>query len=108
MTETRDDQALLLGARMYDDGALGEIYSRYSTELYRYAVRLLGDVHLAEDCVAETFSRFLQALGRGRGPQAYLRAYLSRVAHTWIVDYFRRSPPQQTDLHPATAAARQD
>src|SRR3990172_2037020 len=67
MTETRDDQALLVGARMYDDGALGEIYSRYSTELYRYAVRLLGDVHLAEDCVAETFSRFLQALAASGG-----------------------------------------
>jgi RNA polymerase sigma-70 factor (ECF subfamily) len=107
MTETSDDQALLAGARMYDEGALGEIYSRYSTELYRYSVRLLGDVHLAEDCVAETFSRFLQALGRGRGPQAYLRAYLYRVAHNWIVDYFRRSPPATISLDPELAASNE-
>jgi RNA polymerase sigma-70 factor (ECF subfamily) len=107
MTETSDDQALLAGARMYDEGALGEIYSRYSTELYRYAVRLLGDVHLAEDCVAETYSRFLQALGRGRGPQAYLRAYLYRVAHNWIVDHFRRSPPQAVPLDPELAASNE-
>jgi len=107
MTETSDDLSLLSGARAYDEEALGEIYSRYSTELYRYAVRLLGDVHLAEDCVAETFSRFLQALGRGRGPQSYLRAYLYRVAHNWIVDYFRRSPPEAAFLDPELAATNE-
>lgn len=90
-----------------DEEALGEIYTRHSTELYRYAFRLLGDVHLAEDCVSETFSRFLQALGRGRGPRAYLRAYLYRMAHNWIVDYFRRSPPGEAALDPELAASDQ-
>src|SRR3990172_12815874 len=103
MSETSDDLSLLSGARAYDEEALGEIYSRYSPELYRYAVRLLGDVHLAEDCVAATFSRFLQALGRGRGPQAYLRAYLYRVAHNSILDHFRRSPPAAVYLDPDVA-----
>ena len=107
MTETGDELALLAGARIYDDGALGEIYSRYSTELYRYAVRLLGDVHLAEDCVAEMYSRFLQALAGGRGPRAYLRAYLYRMAHNWIVDYFRRSPPKPVYLDPELAASNE-
>jgi len=100
-----DDQALLAGARRLDEGALSEIYTRHSTELFRYAVRLLGDVQLAEDCVAETFSRLLHALQRGRGPQQQLRAYLYRVAHNWIVDQYRRRTSDPVPLDPELPAA---
>jgi DNA-directed RNA polymerase specialized sigma24 family protein len=36
-------------------------------------MRLLGDSSTAEDCVSETFSRFLKALQAGRGPRDYLK-----------------------------------
>jgi RNA polymerase sigma-70 factor (ECF subfamily) len=61
-------------------------------------MRLLGDQNQAEDCVAETFSRFLQALKARRGPESYLQAYLYRVAHNWIVDQYRRDPIQPMEL----------
>ena len=105
MTENIDDQALLAGARRYDEDVLSEIYSRYSPELFRYAVRLLGDAQLAEDCIADTFSRFLQALQRGRGPRRQLRAYLYRVAHNWIIDHYRRPMPDPATLDPELPAA---
>ncbi len=105
MTEKLDEQALLAGASRFDEQILGEIYARYSTELFRYAVRLLDDSQAAEDCVAETFSRFLQALGRGRGPRQHLRAYLYRVAHNLIMDVFRRSPPEPLALNPELTAS---
>ncbi|OGO71142.1 MAG: hypothetical protein A2Z37_08695 [Chloroflexi bacterium RBG_19FT_COMBO_62_14] len=91
MTDKLDDLALLEGARRHEEDALAEIYLRYSPGLYRYAVRLLGEPALAEDCVAETFSRFLHAIRRGGGPGRFLKAYLYRTAHNWIVDHFRRS-----------------
>ena len=56
-------------------------------------MRLLGDEGLAEECVADTFSRFLQALQSRKGPKDYIQAYLYRVAHNWVVDYYRRKPP---------------
>jgi RNA polymerase sigma-70 factor (ECF subfamily) len=68
------------------------IYEENSPGIYRYAVRLLGDVTLAEDCVSETFSRFLGAIQRGGGPKENIRAYLYRVAHNWVTDYYRRQP----------------
>ena len=68
------------------------IYEENSPGIYRYAVRLLGDVTLAEDCVSETFSRFLGAIQRGGGPRENIRAYLYRVAHNWVTDYYRRQP----------------
>ncbi len=90
-----DEAQLLQRARSWDMEALGEIYDHYSPLLYRYAVRLLGDQDLAEDCVAETFSRFLQALRKGKGPERHLKAYLFRVAHNWITDRFRRQPLEE-------------
>src|SRR3990170_156899 len=100
MTDKLDDLALLEGARRHEEDALAEIYLRYSPGLYRYAVRLLGEPALAEDCVAETFSRFLHALRRGGGPGHYLKAYLYRTEHNWIVDHFRRlaAVPAHPDL----------
>jgi RNA polymerase sigma-70 factor (ECF subfamily) len=92
------EQDLLNGARVYDLPVLGEIYDRYSPGIYRYAMRLLGDDCLAEDCVGETFSRFLKALRSGQGPQDHLQAYLYRIAHNWITDFYRRQPPPPFDL----------
>lgn len=89
---------LLQRARCFDLAALGEIYDSYSPGVFRYAIRLLGDADLAEECVAETFSRFLKALRNGGGPQDYLQAYLYQVAHHWITDYYRRQPLPELSL----------
>jgi len=79
-------------ARACEPGALAEIYDHFSTQLYAYAMRQLGDEQIAEDCVAETFTRFLKAVAAGGGPKDYLQAYLYRTAHNWICDQFRRRP----------------
>jgi len=84
------DKKLCERARAFDETALVEVYDRFSAEIFRYASRLLGDSSLAEECVAETFSRFLTALRVGGGPHTFLRAYLYRTAHNWISDYYRR------------------
>lgn len=86
------EQALLKDALRFDQVALAKIYDLYSPELYRYAARFLGDPSVAEDCIADTFSRFLKAVSAKRGPKDHLRAYLYRIAHNWIVDYYRRAP----------------
>lgn len=77
-----------------------DIYEKHSPGIYRYAVRLLGDSATAEDCVSETFSRFLNAIRRGGGPKDNTRAYLYRVAHNWVTDYYRRQPPPELPLEP--------
>lgn len=71
--------------------ALAGIYDQYSPGIYRYAMRLLGDEQLAEDCTSETFHRFLLALRSRRGPDRHLQAYLYRIAHNWITDHYRRN-----------------
>jgi RNA polymerase sigma-70 factor, ECF subfamily len=74
---------------------LVEIYESLSPRLFRYALRLLGDQDHAEECVSETFSRFLTAVKNGGGPKDNIQAYLYRSAHNWITDFFRRRPPAE-------------
>ncbi|MBN2118171.1 MAG: sigma-70 family RNA polymerase sigma factor [Anaerolineales bacterium] len=88
------EQELLKLASQLNTTALAEIYDCYSPGLYRYAMRLLGHASLAEDCVAEAFTRFLQSLQNHRGPRDHLQAYLYRIAHNWIVDFYRH--PEET------------
>lgn len=83
----QDDTDLLQRARDRDEEALAEIYARFQPELRRYAMRLLGESGLAEECVAESFARFLAAMRADQGPREHLRAYLYRVAHNWAADY---------------------
>jgi RNA polymerase sigma-70 factor (ECF subfamily) len=92
------DQAILEQARRFEAQALEEIFDAFSPRIYRYAYRLLGDEELANECVSETFSRFLAALKRNSGPDTYLQAYLYRIAHNWITDYYRRRIPPTLQL----------
>jgi RNA polymerase sigma-70 factor, ECF subfamily len=94
------DQSLLERAQRFEKEALAEIFDRYNAGIYRYAMRLLGDPELARECMAETFSRFLNALQRGAGPNEYLRAYLYRIAHNWVTDHYRSKAPPSLPLDP--------
>ena len=91
------EETLLRLARRFDQAALAELYDRYNNGIYYYALRLLGDSSLAEDCAAETFSRLLRALHDGGGPTENIKAYLYRSAHNWVTDYYRRTPPLPLD-----------
>lgn len=90
----QSDTALLQRARRFDEDALAEIYDALSPAIYAYALRISGDVDAAEECVSETFSRFLIALRHGKGPNEHIKAYLYRIAHNWLTDRFRRTRPE--------------
>jgi RNA polymerase sigma-70 factor, ECF subfamily len=93
-TLMQTDTLLQKHPRQLSKQDLVEIYELLNPPLYRYAVRLLGDPHLAEDCVAETFSRFLKVVNRGLGPKDNIKAYLYRIVHNWITDYYRHRIPE--------------
>ena len=103
-----DTTHLLERARLFDPSALAEIYDQFSPALFAYAVRLVGDPDLAEDCVAEVFARLLRALKAGQGPTEHLQAYLYRIAHNWLTDLFRRQPLPPLELHEDFPAGEAD
>lgn len=85
-----DERALLPRLRTLDQEALATIYDALQPPLYRYAFRLLGRSDVAEELVAETFHRLLQALAKGQGPERHVQAWLYRVLHNLVVDHYRR------------------
>ncbi|MEN6482855.1 MAG: sigma-70 family RNA polymerase sigma factor [Anaerolineaceae bacterium] len=77
----------------FDPASLAEIYDLYSPAIYRYAMRMVNSEQTAEDCVSEVFTRFLQAIAKKKGPKDNIQAYLFRIAHNWIVDYYKLALP---------------
>ncbi len=92
------DQAILERAKRFDAQTLEEIFDTFSPGIYRYAFRLLGDKDIAQECMSETFSRFLNALKRESGPDNFLQAYLYRIAHNWVTDFYRSKTPPPLPL----------
>ena len=107
-TEPYSEDELLVGARKFDHAALTMVYDRFSPGIYAYSLRLLAEPDLAEECTAETFNRFLQALRAGNSPRKYLQAYLYRIAHNWIIDFYRRQPPAPLELDEELRADEQE
>jgi RNA polymerase sigma-70 factor, ECF subfamily len=101
-------QAILERAKRFEAQALEEVFDTFSPGIYRYAYRLLGDEELARECMSETFSRFLGALQRNSGPDTYLQAYLYRIAHNWVTDYYRTKTPPTLPLGDDIPAGQAD
>lgn len=87
MTKNKDQKIQL------DKESLIKLYEENNEALYRYAYRYLSDTDLAEECVSEVFTRYLQALQSGKTPNGNTKAYLYRIAHNRIVDYYRKRKP---------------
>jgi RNA polymerase sigma-70 factor (ECF subfamily) len=66
---------------------LGRIYDSFAPKIYRYIFHRTGDRELAQDLTSEVFVRFLHA----RVEPANLNAFLYRIAHNLVADYFRRN-----------------
>ena len=87
---------LLNRIQKFDTQALTEVYDTFAPRIYGYVYRRTGHVETAQEITAETFHRLLVALKKGSGPRDNLSAWLYRVAHNLIVDYYRNLTQQET------------
>lgn len=89
-------------APLADDAGLRTAMSAHSGELYRFALRALGDRGLAEEAVAETFVRAWRAGERYDPLVASLRTWLFAILRNLIVDATRAraARPVTTPLMP--------
>ena len=70
-------------------GAFGELYSIYLDQIYRYVFYQVRDKMTAEDLTEEIFLKAWEALGRYKQRSLAFSAWLYRVAHNHVIDYFR-------------------
>jgi RNA polymerase sigma factor (sigma-70 family) len=88
----RSDETLM---KAYADGnmeAFELLYSRYRGPLYRYILRQVNDAATANDLFQGSWEKIIKASGSYR-PSAPFRAWMYRITHNHVVDYFRRIRP---------------
>lgn len=77
------------------DAAFAEIYSRYSSRLHAYCVKILNDYEEASDIFQETFIRFVQAV-RNKNEMSNVPAFLLRIARNLCLNA-KRDKKQTTE-----------
>jgi len=87
----RRDDALLIARAKEDPEQFSALYKKYAPSLREYFLkRLSGERVLAEDLLQETFLRAFRYLPTFRSANASYYTYLLRVAHSVLVNQFRK------------------
>lgn len=90
-----------------ESALMRSLYDEHAAVLWRYAMRLTGDPHRAEDVVQETLLRAWQHPEVAADKERSARAWLFAVARNMIVDE-RRSPRFQRERGTLDAEGQAD
>src|SRR5512141_1177293 len=71
------------------DAGVRAVYAAHGPELYRFAMRSLGDRGLAEEAVQETFVRAWRAADRFDDALGSLRTWLFAIVRNVVIDLSR-------------------
>ena len=67
-----------------------ELYNTYFKDVYRYVLRLSGDVHVAEEVTSDTFLKALKAIHKFRG-DCEVRVWLCQIAKNGYYSFLKSS-----------------
>ncbi len=90
--EAEEDQRLMLCYARGDSRAFESLYQKHKGGLYRYFVRQIGDLQLAEDLYQETWGRVIKAASSYEST-AKFTTWLYRIAHNLLIDHVRAVKP---------------
>jgi RNA polymerase sigma-70 factor, ECF subfamily len=83
------ERTLVQRATAGDREAFAELYDRFVERIYRYIYYKIGCKADAQDLTAQVFLKALEAIGNYRWTGRPFDAWLYRIAHNAIVDYYR-------------------
>ncbi len=81
---------LLARAKDADKRAIADLYDQYAHRIYGYLYRRVGNAQVAEDLTGDVFVKVLEAIRARQLWQVSFRAWLYRIAHNTVVDWYRR------------------
>lgn len=79
------------------------LYERHRGPLYRYVLRRVGDAATANDLYQGSWEKIIKARG-SYSASAPFQAWMYRIAHNHVIDYFRKSRPA-SELLPENMAS---
>jgi len=92
----QNEESLVQRAKQYDQQAFTELYEAYFEKIYRYIVLKIGDRTEAEDMTQQVFLNALKSISSYKWKGTPFSAWLYRIAHNQVVDYFRRKSKRPT------------
>ena len=78
------------------EARLAELYETHYDRIARFAFVRMGSQPDAEDVAGEVFLKALESLDSYKERGIPMEAWLFKIAHNLIVDYFRKAAKQKT------------
>ena len=86
--------------KLYKKGnnqAFEVLLSRYKSKAYTYIYLIVRNKELTEDIFQDTFIKAIATIQQGRYVESgRFLAWINRIAHNLIIDYFRREKNENT------------
>lgn len=82
---------MALKAKEGDKRAFGRLFRSSYKDIFDYVYRRIGNRADAEDITMQVFANGLAAIGSFEEKECSVKAWLFRIAHNLVVDYFRAS-----------------
>ena len=98
MTQTTEDDRLLIEAAQADPARFVEIYERYVDRIYAFVRRRTDDRATAEDITSQVFEQALRAIGRFEWRGVAVSGWLFRIASNALADHWRDRAGGTDDL----------
>ncbi len=86
----QDEESLVRRAQKHDQEAFAQLYEEYFDRIYRYITLKIGDAVEAEDLTQQVFLNTLRSISSFKWRGKPFSAWLYRIAHNQVVDYFRK------------------
>ena len=85
----KNEKELIAKARNNDQAAIEQLLRNYQGRLLGYLVRILGDRHLAEDILQESYLKIIKALKTYKEQGAF-KSWLFQIVHREALQELRR------------------
>ena len=92
----QDEESLIRRAQQRDPVALTQIYEDNFDKIYRYIVLKIGERTEAEDMTQQVFLSAMKSISSFKYQGKPFAAWLYRIAHNQVVDYWRKKSKQAT------------
>lgn len=97
----------MTGLKTGDQGAMAELYDRYSSVVYAVALRVLGETGAAEDVLQEVFLQLWRNPGAFDAARGSLGSWLAVITRNRAIDSLRKRRPE-TDIEDVVLAVAPD